>query len=161
MPPSSFGPSLFILGRFSLLGLGLGLDIKWAGVPRSFGPTIAPKNPDVRLLGRGGGFWCPRGTLPACQVLSSVGVRAFSFAYDTSLALRYPERVFIKFWRLYAPHIGWCDGNLMAGIPPAFMGAKNRAVTLIGGINIHSNGPLILLLHPRALAHIPWIWSSV
>ena len=28
----------------------------------------------------------------------------------------------------------------MAGIPPAFIGAKNRVVTLIGGINTHSNG---------------------
>ena len=47
---------LFILGRFSLIGLGLGLDNKWARVPRSFGPTIVPKNPAVRLLGQGGGF---------------------------------------------------------------------------------------------------------
>ena len=36
MPPSRFGPYLFILGRFSLLGLSLGLDIKWVEIPRSF-----------------------------------------------------------------------------------------------------------------------------
>ena len=133
----------------------LGLILIWAGVPRSFGPTIAPQNPAVRLLGRRGGFLCPRGTLPACQVLSSVGIRAFSFAYNTFMALRYPECVFIKFWWLCTPHFGRCDGNLTARIPPAFMGAKNRAITLIGVINTHSNGPAILLLHPRALAHIP------
>ena len=139
----------------------LGLILKWVGVPRSFGPTIAPQNPVVRLLGRRWGFWCPRGTLLACQVLSYVGIRTFSFAYNTFLALQYPERVFIKFWRLCAPHIGRCNGNLTAGIPPAFMGTKNQAITLIGGINTHSNGPAILLLHPRALAYIPWIWPSV
>ena len=66
----------------------------------------------------------------ACQVLSSVNIRA---AQDTFLALRYIERVFIKFWRLYAPHVGRCDGNLMVGISPVFTGVKNRAVALIGG----------------------------
>ena len=48
-----FGFPSFVLEHFFLLGVGLGLDIKWAG---SFGPTIAPQNPAVRLLGRGGGF---------------------------------------------------------------------------------------------------------
>ena len=81
--------------------------------------------------------------------------KAFSLAYDTFLALRYPERVSIKFWWLCVLHVGWCDGNQTAGIPPAFMGTKNQAVTLIGGINTHSNGSIILLLHPRAFAHIP------
>ena len=37
----------FVLGYFFLLGVGLGLDIKWAGVPKSFGPTIAPQNPAI------------------------------------------------------------------------------------------------------------------
>ena len=50
------GPFLLILGRFLFLGVGLGLDMKWAGVLRSFSPTIAPQNPAARLLGRGGGF---------------------------------------------------------------------------------------------------------
>ena len=52
-----FGPSSFILGYFFLLGMGLGLDMKWVGVAKFFDPTIAPKNPVVQLLGRGG-FWC-------------------------------------------------------------------------------------------------------
>ena len=75
----------------------------------------------------------------ACQVLSSVSVRAFLFAQDTFLALRYTERVFIKFWWFYAPHVGRRDGNPTKGISPVFTGAKNRAVILIGAINTHSN----------------------
>ena len=94
----------------------------------------------------------PHRLVKFCHLLA---FRAFSFAYDTFLALRYPEHVSIKFWWLCAPHVRRCDGNLTIGIPPAFMGAKNWAVTLIGSINAHSNGPVILLLHPRALAHIP------
>ena len=35
-----FGPSLFVLRRFFFLGVGLGLDMRWAGVARPFGPTI-------------------------------------------------------------------------------------------------------------------------
>ena len=65
--------------------------------------------------------------------------QGFSFAHDTSLALRYPAHVFIKFWWLCACHVGWRDGNPTVDISPVFMGAKNRAVTLIGGINTHSN----------------------
>ena len=34
-----FGLSLFVLDHFSLLGVGLGLSIKWAGVVKFFGPT--------------------------------------------------------------------------------------------------------------------------
>ena len=64
---------------------------------------------------------------------------AFSFAYDTFLGLWYPERVFIKFWRLYAPHVGRHDGDPTVGVSLAFMGVKNRAVTLIEGINTCSN----------------------
>ena len=59
------GFPLFVLGYFFLLGMGLGLDMKWARVPRSFGPTIAPQNPAVRLLGRKGGFWCSRAYIMA------------------------------------------------------------------------------------------------
>ena len=33
------GFSLFVLGHFFLLGMGLGLDMKWARVVKSFGPT--------------------------------------------------------------------------------------------------------------------------
>ena len=50
------GPSLFILGHFFLLGVRIRLDMKWAEDAKSFGPTIAPQNPAIRLLGRGGGF---------------------------------------------------------------------------------------------------------
>ena len=39
MSPSSFGPSLVILGRFPPRPGPLGLILKWAGAPRSFGPT--------------------------------------------------------------------------------------------------------------------------
>ena len=35
-----FRLSLFVLGHFSLLDVGLGLSIKWAGVVKFFGPTI-------------------------------------------------------------------------------------------------------------------------
>ena len=34
------GFPLFVLGHFFLHGMGLGLDMKWVGVLRSFGPTI-------------------------------------------------------------------------------------------------------------------------
>ena len=34
-----FGLSLFVLSHFSLLGMGLGLSIKWARVAKFFGPT--------------------------------------------------------------------------------------------------------------------------
>ena len=33
------GPSMFILGRFFFIGVGLGLDMKWAGLAKYFGPT--------------------------------------------------------------------------------------------------------------------------
>ena len=56
--PSSFGPFLVILGRFPPQLGPWAYYPKWAGVPRSFGPTIAPQNPAVRNLGRGVGFWC-------------------------------------------------------------------------------------------------------
>ena len=35
-----FGLFLFVLDHFSLLGMGLGLSMKWAGVVKFFGPTI-------------------------------------------------------------------------------------------------------------------------
>jgi len=37
-----FGLSSFVLGHFFLFGVGLGLSIKWAGVVKFFGLTIAP-----------------------------------------------------------------------------------------------------------------------
>ena len=41
------GLSLFVLGHFFLLGMGHGLNMKWARVAKSFGPTIALQNPTV------------------------------------------------------------------------------------------------------------------
>ena len=35
------GFPLFVLGHFFLLGVGLGLDMKWAGILRSFDPTVS------------------------------------------------------------------------------------------------------------------------
>ena len=35
-----FGPSSFVPGHFFLLGVGRGLDIKWAGVAKFFDPTM-------------------------------------------------------------------------------------------------------------------------
>ena len=67
----------FVLGHFFLLGMGLGLDIKWARVPRSFGPTIAPQNPAVQILGRGGGFWHSRAYIMADWVLFPYGGQGF------------------------------------------------------------------------------------
>ena len=141
---------------FFLLGLGLGLYIKMGWGIQIFWPHNSPLK--ILLSGPSDGeegfdvFGLPHRLVKSCHLLA---FRAFSFAYDTFLAIQYPERVSIKFWWLYTPHVGRCDGNLTAGIPPAFMSAKNRAVTLIGSINTHSNGPVILLLHPIALAHIP------
>ena len=34
-----FGLSLFVFGHFSLLGMGLGLSMKWTEVVKFFGPT--------------------------------------------------------------------------------------------------------------------------
>ena len=44
------------LGHFFFLSVGLGLDMKWVGLAKPFGTTIAPKNPAIRLLERRGGF---------------------------------------------------------------------------------------------------------
>ena len=91
-----FKPSLFVLGHFFLLGVGLGPDMKWAGVAKSFGPTIAPQNPAVRLLGRKGRFWCPRALVMASRVLFPVSVRAFSPAQGMLLAFRCTRCVVIN-----------------------------------------------------------------
>ena len=91
-----FGPSSFVFGHFFLLGVGLGLDMKWTEVAKLFGPTIAPQNPAVRLIGRGGGFWYPQAYVTAGWVLSSVSARAFSLAQGTLLALRYTRRAVIN-----------------------------------------------------------------
>ena len=123
-----FGPSLFVLGHFFFLGMGLGLSIKWAGVVEFFNPTIAPQNPAIQLLGRRWGFWYPRALIMACQVLSFISARAFSLVQGTFLALQYMERALIKLWRLCAPHVKRCDGNPMVGTSLAFMGGKTHTV---------------------------------
>ena len=35
------GPSLFVLGHSFLLGVGLGLSMRWAGVVKFFDPTTS------------------------------------------------------------------------------------------------------------------------
>ena len=64
----------------------------------------------------------------ACQVLSSISTRAFSLVQSTFLVLRYTERALIKFWRLYAPQVRWCNGNPTVGTSLAFMGGKTCTV---------------------------------
>ena len=91
-----FGPSSFVFGHFFLLGVGLGLDMKWAGFAKFFGPTITPQNLAVRLLGREGGFWCPWAYVTASRVLSSVSARASSPAQGTLLVLWYMRHVIIN-----------------------------------------------------------------
>ena len=91
-----FGPSSFVLRHLFLLGVGLRLDMKWAGIAKFFGPTIALQHPAVRLLRRKGGFWCPRAYFTAGQVLSSVSARASSPAQGTLLAFRYTRRAIIN-----------------------------------------------------------------
>ena len=110
-----FGPSLFILEHFFLLGVDLELDIKWAGVTKFFGPTIASQNPVVRLLGRRGGFWCPQALVMACQVLSSVSAKASSPAQGTLLAFQCTRRAVINTFYgetrialVCEVHIHWC-----------------------------------------------------
>ena len=107
---------LFVLGHSFLLGVGFGLSMRWAGVVKFFDPTITPQNPAVRLLRWRGGFWCPRAFILACQVLSSASARASSLVQGLFLVLWYTERALIKFWRLCAPYIQRCDGNLTVGI---------------------------------------------
>ena len=120
-----FGLSSFVLGHFFLLGVGLRLDIRWARVAKFFGPTIAPQNPVVRLLGRGWGFWCPRAYVTAGRVLSPMCARASSLAQGTLLAfwcmsravintfmercglLRYTRRTFIGAFMKRRGSSGW------------------------------------------------------
>ena len=94
--PWQFEPSLFVLGHIFLLGVGLGPDMKWAGVAKFVGLTLAPQNPVVRLLGRGGGFWCPRAYITADRVLSPLSTRASSLAQGMLLAFWCTRRAVIN-----------------------------------------------------------------
>ena len=78
--PSSFGPSLVILGRFSPRLGPCTYHSKWAGVPKSFCPTIAPQNPAIRILGQKGGFWRSRTYNTIDWALPSYGRQSF-FSY--------------------------------------------------------------------------------
>ena len=91
-----FGPSSFVLGHFFHLGVGLELDMKWVGVAKFFGPTIAPQNPVVRLLRRGGEFWCLQAYVTTGRVLSLVSARASSPAQGTLLAFQCMRRAVIN-----------------------------------------------------------------
>ena len=110
------GLSLFVLGHSFLLDVSLGLSMRWAEVVKFFDPTIVTQNPTIRLLRRRGGFWCPLAFIMACQVLSSASARASLLVQGLSLVFRYTKRTLIKFWRLCAPHVQRCDGNLAVGI---------------------------------------------
>ena len=79
--PSGLGPSLVVLRRFPPQLSPWAYYSKWAGAPRSFGPTIAPQNPVVWNLGRRVGFWCPWTTLPIDWALPSYGCQSF-FGYS-------------------------------------------------------------------------------
>ena len=148
------GFSLFVLSHSFLLGMGLGPSMRWTEVVKFFDPIIAPQNPAVRLLGRRGGFWCPRAFIMACQVLSFASARAFLLVQGLSLVLRYTGRALIKFGRLWAPHVQRCDGNLTMGISLILWVRKLARLFLIGDINTHLNRFVSLLLHSRVLAHI-------
>ena len=91
-----FEPSLFVLGHFFLFGMGLGLDMKCAGVAKFSSSTIALQNSAVQLLRRGGGFWCPRAYVTAGRVLSPMSARASSPAQGTLLAFRCTRRAVIN-----------------------------------------------------------------
>ena len=129
--------------------MGLGLSIKWVGVAEFFDPTIAPQNSAVRLLERRGGFWCPQAFIMACQVLSFISARAFSLVQGTFLLLWYTERALIKFWRLCAPHIQQCDGNLMVGISLTLWTGKPAQLflTLQSAPSLNSGGFVLLMFN--------------
>ena len=91
-----FGPSPLFLGHFFLLGVGLGLDMKWAGVAKFFDSTIAPKNPTVWLLKQGGGFWCLQAYVTAGRVLSPMSARASSPAQGILLTFQCTRRAVIN-----------------------------------------------------------------
>ena len=82
-----FGSSSFVLGHFFFLDMGFGLDMKWTGIAKFVGPTIAPQNLAVWLFGRGEGFWCPRAYVTVGWVLSPVSARASSPAQGTLCSL--------------------------------------------------------------------------
>ena len=60
--------------------------------------------------------------------LSFISARAFSLVQGTFLVLRYTEHALIKFWRLCAPHVKWCDSNPTVGTSLTFMGGKTCTV---------------------------------
>ena len=82
------GFPLFVLGHFFLLGMGLRFDMKWARIPRSFGPTIAPQN---LLPGSSDGeedFDILEPISWPVEFCSPMGARAFLPAQGTLLAFR-------------------------------------------------------------------------
>ena len=91
----------------------------------------------------------------ACQVLSSVNARVFSLVQGTFLVLQYTERALIKFWRLCAPHIQRCDGNLTVGISLTLWAGKPTQLFLIGGINTNLNRFASLLYTQEFLRTYP------
>ena len=130
-----FRPSLFVLGHFFLLGVGIGFDMKWVGVSRISGPTIAPQNPTVRLPGRRGGFWCPQGLLswlvksgppwvprpfrlPKARFcrFGTRGVLSLILFMDRRGSLRYARRAFIGAFMKQRGSSGWGFPSKLGGI---------------------------------------------
>ena len=79
-----FGLSPLVLGNYSprhgpwvLMESGPGHKFS--------GPTIAPQNPAVRILGRIGGFWWHQVSVKTCQSLSPINSQDSSSAWDTFL----------------------------------------------------------------------------
>ena len=54
------GLSLFALGHFFILGIGQRLDMKWAGIAKSFGPTIAFQNATIAKNHQQKKLWLPK-----------------------------------------------------------------------------------------------------
>ena len=84
--PRLFSLSLFVLGKFPPWH-GPWTLVERGPCHKFSGPTIAPQNSPIRLLGRIGGFWWHQTSVNTCQSLSPIGSWDFSSARDTFLEL--------------------------------------------------------------------------
>ena len=69
---------------------------KWAGAPRSFGPTIAPKNPAVQNSDGEQGFDILEPIARSIKLCFLMDARAFSVIHGTFLALWRMRRIAIN-----------------------------------------------------------------